>query len=531
MEQARRGVRRALFAGLMTLVWAGLAHADAVQDALRTRMASLHANGTLPVVASFYGQRDYHPAWRSSDQIRALLNLVEALPSHGLDPADYALPELRQAATESGGEPARRAERDVLFTTALARLTDQLASGKVDPRRLYPEWNFASPPSLGERVGLLEGLLRRDDMEQVVETLAPPQAEYRGLRTALARYRQLQEAGGWPALAEGPSLKPGMHDPRVAALRVRLEAEGEATSPGRDPALFDDGLKAAVARFQAGHGLEPDGAVGRRTLVELNAPVAERIAQIRVNLERLRWVVRDRVGDHLLVDIAGFNARLYLGTGLAWDSKVVVGRPYRKTPAFRAEMQYLVLNPRWVVPPTILREDVLPKVAEDPGYLAAHEMRVVDRAGEAVAPESIDWSRARGGDFPYRIMQVPGPRNPLGQLKFMLPNPYSIYLHDTDSPRLFQRTMRAQSSGCVRLEKPLELAVLLLDDAERWNPEALQAELATGRTRSVYVKRQVPVLVLYFTAEADASGAVRFRPDLYGRDAQVLAGLDRPAGH
>src|SRR5574337_2055255 len=518
--QFHKSLIGALLAALMTMVWAGAARAEPLQEALRGRIERVYGADLPAVLALFYAQRDYRPAWPSAEQALALVTLVETLPSHGLDTADFPLAALRQAAGETNEEPGRLAERDVLFSATLARLVRQLSSGKVDPRALYPEWNFAPPPGAPDAAATLENLLREPDLEVAVARLAPQTPEYQGLRSALARYRQLQEAGGWARLAEGPVLKPGMRDPRVPALRNRLAAEGEAGKSAGNGAVFDEALAGAVARFQARHGLEPDGVVGERTLAELNVPVAARIDQIRVNRERLRWVARDRVGDHLLVDIAGYTARLYLNGQLAWDSKVVVGRPYRKTPAFRADMEYLVLNPRWVVPPTILREDVLPKLAGDPGYLAAHDMHVMGGAGRAHGAEAI-----RAG-APYQIVQAPGPKNPLGQIKFMLPNPHSIYLHDTPSRNLFKRTERAESSGCVRLEKPLDLAVLLLDDAGHWNRQALQAELATGRTRTVYVKYRVPVLVLYFTAEADGAGAVAFRPDLYQRDPQVLSALD-----
>jgi L,D-transpeptidase YcbB len=513
----------------MTAVLAVPAAAEPVQDALRARLVSARGNGSLPVLVSFYAQREFRPAWSDGGRARALLALVEAVPGHGLDTADYPLTALRRAVGESGGEPDRQAERDLLYSATLVRLVRQLGSGKVDPRRLYPEWNFAPPPGLAEAVAGLAGLLQAPDLARGVEALAPQRPEYQELRSGLARYRQVEQAGGWSALPAGPKLEPGMKDARVAALRGRLAAEGEVVAAGKGGAdLLDPLLAAAVARFQARHGIEPDGVVGRRTLAELNVPVASRIGQIRVNLERLRWVARDREGAHLLVDIAGYTARLYLDGQAAWDSKVVVGRPYRKTPAFRADLQYLVLNPRWVVPPTILREDVLPKVAADPGYLAAHDMQVVDAAGRAVEPGSIAWSDAASGGFPYQMVQKPGPKNPLGQIKFMLPNPYSIYLHDTPSRKLFRRTERAESSGCVRLEKPVELAVLLLDDPQHWSLEALQAELATGRTRTINVKHRVPVLVLYFTATALGQEGVQFRPDLYERDGEVLKALDRP---
>jgi len=494
----------------MTAAWPGAAAAEPVQEALRERIERLQGTDLPPALTLFYLQRDYRPAWSRATQAQALVALVEAMPSHGLESADFPLEALRQAAGETDGEPGRWAEREVLFSTTLARLVAQLGSGKVDPRLLYPEWNYALPPGLLDAAATLERLVAEPDLQRAVEALAPQTPEYGALRRALAEYRQRQESGGWGRLPEGPSLKPGMRDPRVVALRARLAAEGEAAAPRGHAAVFDGALSGALARFQARHGLPPDGALGARTVAELNVPVSARIDQIRVNLERLRWIARDQMGDHLRVDIATYTAKLQVDGQVAWDSKVVVGRPTRKTPTFRADMDHLVLNPAWVVPPTILREDVLPKVARDPGYLAAHGMRVVSQGG--------------GG---HQIVQAPGPKNPLGRVKFMLPNPYAIYLHDTPSRRLFQRIERAESSGCVRLEKPLDLAVLLLDDPVRWNRESLQAELATGRTRTVYVKRQVPVLLLYFTAEADGDGTVRFLRDLYGRDEGVLAQLNR----
>jgi murein L,D-transpeptidase YcbB/YkuD len=298
--------------------------------------------------------------------------------------------------------------------------------------------------------------------------------------------------------------------------------------PSGDPDLYDEALEAAVRDFQTRYGLEPDGAVGRRTLQALNVQVAQRIDQVRVNLERLRWVAQELSDDYLLVDIAGFSARLYLDGRIAWSSRVVVGRLYRETPAFRATMRSIVLNPAWIVPPTILRKDLLPRIIDDRRYLEANEMHVLDAAGREIDPSTIAWERYRSSVFPYRIVQDPGPANPLGTLKFDMPNRYGVYLHDTPAKQLFERTQRAFSSGCIRLEKPHELAILLLDDPESWGEEALRAAIATGETRILPVKRRVPVVALYLTAEADEAGAVYFRPDLYGRDAKVAAALAAP---
>ncbi|WP_341645324.1 L,D-transpeptidase family protein [Thauera sp. SDU_THAU2] len=230
-------------------------------------------------------------------------------------------------------------------------------------------------------------------------------------------------------------------------------------------------------------------------------------------------------GDHLLVDLTGYQARLQRGGQLAWSSRVIIGKPTRETPALLDSVQYLVLNPKWVVPPTILREDLIPGVIRDPDYLAKRRMRVVDHAGEELDAQQIDWEAARRHGFPYLVEQNPGADGSLGRIKFALANPYLIYLHDTNTRALFRRDTRALSSGCVRVEKPLELAALLLDDAQRWSPEALDEALATGKTRTVTVRRKLPVLLHYATAALDDDGRMQFRPDIYARDTVVLAAL------
>jgi murein L,D-transpeptidase YcbB/YkuD len=315
----------------------------------------------------------------------------------------------------------------------------------------------------------------------------------------------------------------------VGQLRSRLRAGGELVADA-EGAAFDAQLEGALRRFQSRHGLEADGVAGRATLAALNVPVADRIAQVRANLERLRWVARELAGDYLLVDIAGFNAQLWLNDAPAWQARVVVGRPFRTTPEFRAPMKYLVLNPEWNVPPTILREDVLPKVVRDPRYLQQHQMRVLDRAGRPLDAAAIDWAsyRERPRAFPHQIVQAPGQDNPLGSVKFMFPNEHSVYLHDTPSRALFDKTVRAFSSGCIRIEKPLELAILLLDDPQRWSEQPLLDAIATGKTQTVPARRTVPVMLLYFTASAGADGELQFRPDLYGRDGPIIKALAAP---
>ena len=515
---------------LVALCLALPARADVPDGALRARVERLRADRDVRVdgdniaapalIAAFYERRDFRPAWTPARE-KELVALVEASRADGLEPSDYHLDALR-----SGGKDA--ADRELLYTDSLIRLAYSLYFGKLDPRRFDPQWNFARTLDGIDPPRALEAMIDARSLGKALYAYAPRMPEYRALRSALARYRALRAAGGWQPLPPGQTLRPGSRASQVAALRARLALSGNRSSTAAlEPDLFDAALEQAVIRFQRRHGLNPDGLVGRRTRAVLDNGVQARIDQIRVNLERLRWVAQDLKGDYLLVDIAGFRARLVLGGRTVWSSRVVVGRPYRSTPVFRAAMKYIVLNPTWNVPPTILAEDIVPKVAQDPEFLSRHHMRVLGLDGHQVDPAAVDWKQYLGGALPYQIVQAPGDDNPLGRLKFIFPNDHDVYLHDTPAHSLFQKSARAFSSGCIRVEHPLALALALLDDPARWTEQTLREAIASGETRSVFVKRQVPVMLLYWTA-ADEDGAVAFHPDLYGRDAAVLKGLDAP---
>ncbi len=295
-------------------------------------------------------------------------------------------------------------------------------------------------------------------------------------------------------------------------------------------ALFDEPLEAALKRFQARHFLAADGAVGPETRRELNVSVAQRINQIRVNLERGRWLLhRPADEEFVVVDVAGFEVRYVRNRAVVWRTRAQVGKAYRQTPIFRSTIQEVVLNPTWTVPPGILGKDILPAVRRDPTYLEKRGLRVIDRNGRAIDSSTIDFAKYTGATFPYMIRQDPGPMNALGRVKIMFPNSYLVYLHDTPSQNLFESERRAFSSGCIRTERPFELVDLLLATSQQWNRAAIDAELSTGKTRTIKLPQPVPVLLLYWTVDINNDGQVLFKPDPYTRDPKLLSAIDSPA--
>ena len=517
-----------------------LAQSDPVLELLSSRMEQLSLNNGFQVngvdvaavrlIPRFYEERDFKLAWTRQENIDALVQLVENTTEHGLDPEDYHLSAIRKLLVEVRSTPNPEAsllvDLDILLTDSLVRLAYHYSFGKVVPGDLDPNWNFARELQHEDPVQVLGEAIASESLEAFLNETIPEPYFYRRLREALAQYREIQRAGGWPTVPPGATLRLGDRSERVAVLRDRLRITGDLEEPeASEPNLLDESVEAGVKAFQTRHGLDVDGAVGPRTLAALNVPVEARMDKIRVNMERNRWVHQDLPPDFVLTDIAGFHVYLVRGGEVVWDARAQVGRTYRKTPVFRDKMNHLVFNPTWTVPPGILRNDILPKVKQDPDYLRRRNISVLDRNGKVVDIDSIDWG-SLGGRFPYTLRQEPGPDNALGRVKFMFPNSFMVYLHDTPSKTLFGRSQRAFSSGCIRVERPFELAELLLDDPKKWNQTAIQQVLDTQRTRTVLLDDPLPVLLLYWTAQVDEAGRVHFRKDIYGRDARVLKALD-----
>jgi murein L,D-transpeptidase YcbB/YkuD len=459
-----------------------------------------------------------------------LLDAIRSAHDDGLDPADYHLAAIEHLSAElsnAGGAPGDlQADLDMLQTDALLSLANHLYFGKVDPERLDPDWNLDKEFGDLEPVETLTHALEAGNIPGFLAEVRPQHPLYGQLKSALARYRAIAARGGWPSVPDGPKLEKGMRGERVGALRKRLAVTGDGpTATPAVPSQFDEPLEHAVRDFQRRQGLPVDGAVGANTLEALNVPVGARIDQIRVNLERARWVLHEVKGDFLVVDVAGFSAAYVRNGETVWRSRVQVGTPYRKTPTFKSAISYLVFNPTWTVPPTILKKDILPAMRQGGNEVEKRGLKVLDREGHPVDPGSVNWSHYKAGNFPYLLRQDGGPKNALGRVKFMFPNQHSVYLHDTPKKNLFDKPERAFSSGCIRIEHPIELAELLLDNATRWDREKILAAIDTKATRTVFLPRPVPVLLLYWTVFFDEAGHVGFKKDIYERDRAVLEGL------
>lgn len=488
---------------------------------------------------AFYQKRNFEPAWVSSTAIsgQALLLLqdLEQMGRHGLKPEDYHVDKLRALqrqlkAMPLGGEQFERqlVDFDLLLTDAYLLCASHLHIGKVNPETSSPEWKAQKRTATVAFDVYLEQALTSEDLVRSLDQLAPEQAEYQYLRKALIVLNSIREKGGWGLVEEGEKLEEGMDNPRVEQLRYRLEKGHYLQPKDSGRTYFDAALKAAVRTFQLHYGLADDGVVGTGTVRAMNMTVEQRIEQVVVNMERWRWLPASLGEKHIRVNIADFRMEVYEHDKLAYAARAIVGKPFRKTPVFSATLTYIVFNPYWTVPPVILKNDVLPAVRKDVGYLATKRMKVLDQGGNEVDPATIDWQNINPWKYTFR--QEPGRDNSLGLVKFMFPNNYDVYMHDTPSKELFTRSERAFSSGCVRLQNPLDLAAYLLKGQDDWNREKIAKLTAPGGTPyTVVLKKPLPVHLLYLTAWGEEDGTIQFRKDVYSRDKAIARALGAEA--
>ncbi len=479
-------------------------------------------------LARFYSTRSFYPVWTKPLLVSELISAVEGALDDGLDPADYHMSQIREFQSNPPVTPEMQARYDLLLTDAFFTLAHHLRYGKVNPRSLDPDWNLTATVSRSALEYKLQNAIATERIALVLKELRPQYSKYNQLRSALAKFRAIAREGGWPTFSPGPSLKEGVRDERVILLRKRLEASGDIAVLKPDTSkVFSRELADAVKHFQKRNGTEPDGVVGPATVKSMNIPVERRIDRIRINLERNRWFLSDVEPTYIMVNIPDFTLHYVENGRNRWQTRVIVGQPTRKTPVFKAQMQYIVLNPQWVIPPNILEKDALPGIRKNLSYLSHKNLNVLDRNGTLVDPASVNWTQYTSTNLPYRLQQSSGDQGSLGRIKFLLPNKHIVYLHDTPQKELFKKSSRSFSSGCIRVENPLELAELVLQDSVKWSMERIRLAVDAKKTRTVSLPKQIPVFILYLTAVAEGDD-ILFLDDLYGRDSDVLTALNKP---
>lgn len=487
--------------------------------------AAIKSDPTLdPAVYDFYEARGFRPFWSEGQgRVAALSEVVNAAPAHGLPQDHYLFVTVRDLDT-----PEVKAKQELQRTRAYLAFAGDVATGVLQPRdvdrelHIYPERPAAAV--------LLQELRLTGDPRRVVGALEPSHPHYARTQALVVELNSIIDGGDWgPAVTEGGTLKLGMDDPRVSALRARLVAMGDmpALAIGDLPDVYDIALEQGVMTFQRRHGLNSDGVAGRRTISAINVTAAQRRDQALASLERLRWMNKDLGDQHIMVNLADFRVNVVDNGVVVFDERVVVGKSRKhRTPEFSDMMTHLVLNPTWNVPRSIATKEILPELQANPNYLAEKNMELVGVNG-AVPPEPMfaDWSLYDQSSFPFRVKQRPGAGNALGRVKFMFPNDFAIYLHDTPSKRLFAKDGRAFSHGCVRVQNPMRLAEVLLTPRYDDAMGVIDRILGKGAEAYVNLAEPMPVHLTYRTAWVDDAGVMQFRADVYGRDALIRSAL------
>ncbi|MGD8834049.1 MAG: L,D-transpeptidase family protein [Desulfobacteraceae bacterium] len=493
----------------------------------------------------FYEKHDFKLIWFDSEGItpqgKALLKILANAAREGLNPTQYQVSQLKpiiqnliwQNDEDASASLSQIIRLDIAFTQSFLKYASDLQHGRRYPKQFTvadrTEITF-SPEITAMR---LKRALHQGDLKALFAELTPRHAEYDYLRRYLDRYETIRQLGGWQQIPGGPSLKIGIRSPRVPILSRHLLITGDLPfSQFSTQDHFAEPLEKAVRKYQHRNGLKMDGIVGKATLDCLNISVEQRIAQIKLNMERWRWLPPDLEPRRLMVNIPGFELKIIRNHLPQETMRVIVGRKKRQTPLLSSTMTYLEFNPFWNVPSTIARKDILPKIQIDPDYLVKNSIRVLTgwkNNSVMLDPYDIDWQKFSKKYLPYRFRQDPSPHNALGQVKFMFPNHHSIYIHDTPAKSLFKNEIRSFSSGCIRVEDPLRLAHLLLEN-QQWDLQRINNAIDTQKRRVIVMKEPIPVHLVYFTAWADGGdGTLNFRQDIYGRDQRLLAALNHRA--
>ncbi len=438
----------------------------------------------------------------SADQVSLLEQTLADADSQGLDPRTYAPAGLH--ALLNSRDPQVRQSGQVQLIARTLDYARAVHSGRLPLAAFLDDWGLRPRPY--DPAPDFVQAVQQDQLKSWIEGLPPPYTGYEGLRQGLEIYRSIAAKGGWQPISEGPALTPGVTSPRVLELRARMAAEDPQVQASGDQ-TYDPALVEAVKRAQRRYGLEDNGVVSGQTLTALNVSVDERIGQILANMERWRWLPAELPTDRIQVNVAAAILTVFHADTPVLSMRAVTGRPGDETPMLTSKIESIVLNPPWNVPSSIAAKELWPKERAHPGYLRAHDFIVV-----------------KDGDG-TRLQQRAGDTSALGRIKFDFPNNYGVYLHDTPSRGLFSRTGRLASHGCVRLQKPHDLALLVMQGDPTWTPDAIDAAIASGKTIRAPLPQPISVYLLYWTAYMGTDGMMNFRDDPYGWDEELMTRL------
>jgi L,D-transpeptidase YcbB len=482
-------------------------------------------------INELYQQSRHQSLWSIKDA-GALLGLLRSSEREGLNPSDYHYNELLALQAEVGegwvDPDVLDAQFDVLMSDGLMLYARHLVEGKIDPRTLDATWNYDRREYVADDVASrLIVAASRGEMPDLLNSLKPQSDFYQQMRLSLSYYRELADTEQFFLMPPDRVLKPDQSHANVLLLRRRLKQLSYLSPDSPETEYFDAQLADAVRLFQNDHGIDPDGIIGRQSYEVLNITFEQRVEQLRVNMDRLRWINQSVSNELLVVNIAGYEL-YYLKDGqLRWETPVMLGTIHTRTPIFQAQLRYLEFNPTWKVPRSIIMRSLFAKFRANPQYVIDKGYRLLDSSGKSVDPLSMNWSNFTASTFPYRVVQMPGTANAMGQVKFMFPNRHAVYLHDTPSRELFSRTQRAFSAGCIRVKDPLELARLLLDDPGKWSAENIDALIERGDPQTVArIQRKIDVMLMYWTVSPTSGSRIQFHPDVYNLDPQALLALD-----
>lgn len=480
---------------------------------------------------SFYKERDYQPAWVDEDGLtdngKELLQAVKESPEQGLNPEDYKLQYLYHLKKKTEKEDAAiesfsKLEKE--FTAAYLKYADHVLRGRLNPEKLDALWKTNQREK--DLAVHLQQALEEEEVAASLQALEPTYKGYHDLKTALSTYEEIEkETKDWKPLPADLVLKPGDSSEHVARLSKMLVLLGDLEEGQEEEQVYSESLAAALARFQERHGLEPDSIVAENTLAMVNVPVKKRVEQLKLNLERFRWLPEQPEGRHVVVNVPEYKVFVYEGKDSTLSMRVIVGKAYESTtPIFTDSMEYIAFSPTWTVPVSIATEEMLPRLKEDPSYLRDRNFKLYESWEEdapEVDSERVNWRKVDADDFPYRIVQNPGPNNSLGKVKFMFPNTMDIYLHDTPADYLFKRNERDLSHGCIRLEKPAEFAQYLLQE-QNVSLGEIEQNMNLPEPLNTVLPEKVPVFIEYRTAWMGPEGKVHFREDIYGHDRKQM---------